>query len=111
MVFLWSLMPSFSNFHFNFNEQAFVSFLNSITLSLIRIGVSFGFVFGLVDFGSKPASPHLLYSVSHLSRLLWLWGQTLIASFNLISLLLMGSIHLNLSSLIVFAIFIHIFPS
>src|SRR3990170_4319464 len=97
---------SFSSRHFSFLAHNLVSFLSSMILSLIRIGVSFGWLFGLVDCGSSPASPCSRYPASHLSRLLWLCGHTLATSFNLTSLLQMGSTHLNLSSLIVFGMFI-----
>jgi len=73
--------------HFNFKAHFLVSFLNSIILSFIRMGVSFGLLFGLVDFGSNPASSCFFSKASHLSKLLWLYGQTLAASFSLIYLL------------------------
>ena len=105
-----TIKPSFANLQCNFRAQSLVSFLFVITLSLIQIGVSFGLVFGMVAFGSKVSSPSLLYAESHLSRLLLLCGHTLATSTNRISPLTIGITHLNLSSLIVCAIYIAIPP-
>src|SRR3989338_3730975 len=99
---------SFSNCHFNFKAHFLVFLRSSIILSLILIPVSFGWLLGLVDLGIRPSSPRLLYEAAHLSRLLWLCGHTLATSFSFNSLLMMGNTHLNLSSLIVFGILIHI---
>ena len=66
----------------------------------MRIGVSFGFVFGLVDFGSNPPSPYSLYAETHLSRLLLLCGHTFVTSINLTCFFAIGITHLNRSSFI-----------
>jgi hypothetical protein len=60
------------------------------------------------DFGINPTSPYLLYRDVHRSKLLWLCGHTLVTSLSFNSLFAIGKTHLNLSSLIVFGIFIHI---
>src|SRR3989338_2961500 len=59
--------PSFSICQCSFKAHFFVSILNSMICSLIRIGVSFSCVLRAVDFGSSPASPHCLYAATHLS--------------------------------------------
>ena len=69
--------PSFANLQCNFRAQSLVFFLFVITLSLIQIGVSSGLVLGIVALGSKAFSPPLLYTATHLSRLLLLCGHTL----------------------------------
>jgi len=102
--------PCLANLQCSFLAHNLVSFLSSIILSLILIGVSFGLVLGLVVFGSKPSSPASLYALHHLSRLLLEYGHTLTTSTNLTSFFTIGRIHLNLSSLIVLDILIHIYP-
>ena len=59
---------------------------------------------------SKAFSPPLLYTATHLSRLLLLCGHTLATSTNFTRFSAIGFTHLNLSSLIVFAILIAISP-
>jgi hypothetical protein len=102
--------PSFANLQCNFRAQSLVFFLFVITLCLIQIGVSSGLVFGIVALGSKALSPPLLYTATHLSRLLLLCGHTFATSTTRISSLSIGNTHLKRSSLIVFAILIAIFP-
>ena len=105
-----TIRPSFASLQCNFWAQSCVFFRFAITLSFTQIGVSFGLVFGMVTFGSKVSSPPLLSAESHLSRLRLLCGHTLATSTNRISPLTIGNTHLNLSSLIVCAIYIAISP-
>src|SRR3989344_8623384 len=104
------LIPSFSSCQCIFRAHFFVFFLILMTRSLSQIGVSTRYVLGSVDLGSRPASPHFLYSATHLSRLLLLYGHTLAESTNLTSLLIIGNTHLRRSSFIVFTIHIAISP-
>ena len=85
-----------------------VSFLNSITLSLIQIGVSWGEVLGWVDLGSKASIPPFLKAFNHLFKLLSLYGQTLTKLTIDTSLSNIGLIHLYLSSFMFFDILIDI---
>ena len=102
--------PSFANLKCNFRAQSLVFFLFVITLSLIQIGVSSGLVLGIVALGSKAFSPPLLYTATHLSRLLLLCGHTLDTFTNFTRFSAIGFTHLKRSSLIVFAILIAISP-
>ena len=102
--------PSFANLQCNFRAQSLVFFLFVITLSLIQIGVSSGLVLGIVALGSKAFSPPLLYTATHLSRLLLLCGHTLDTFTNFTRFSAIGFTHLKRSSLIVFAILIAISP-
>ena len=108
MVFLWIAMFSFSSCHLSFKAHFLVFFLSSMILSLTLISVSLGLVLGLVDFGTNPSSPCFLYAATQRSRLLLLCGHTLATSLSFSSLRTIGRTHLNLSSLIVVGIFIHI---
>ena len=108
IVLTGTIMFCFFNLQCSFLAHSFVSFLNSITLSLTRIGVSLGLVFGIVAFDSRPPSPFSRYNLHHLSKLLLLCGHIFAASTSFTYLLIIRRIHLNLSSLIVFAIFIAI---
>src|SRR3989344_9332680 len=103
-------MPSLARRHFSFNAQSFVSLRSAIIRSLIRIGVSPGLVLGRVDCGSRATSPLCMYADTHRSRERFPYKHTFVASASFISLLTMGSTHLSLSSLIVFAIHMLIPP-
>src|SRR3989344_886123 len=103
-------IPSFSSCQCIFSAHFFVFFLTSMILSLILIGVSIRYFFGSVDFGSSAHAPCFLYTDSHLSRLLSLYGHTLATSTNLTSPFHMGMIHLKRSSLIVLDIHMLISP-
>ena len=75
-----------------------------MTSSLIRIGVSLGEVFGLVDRGSRAFSPSHLYAASQRSTLRLPCGHTFITSLMLVRPSAMGTTQRNRSSLIVRAI-------
>lgn len=107
----WMKMPSSSKSHFIFKAHSSFLCRISIILSLILIGVSLGLLLGAVDLGSSPVSPCFLNAASHLSRLRLPYGHTFAASFSLIFPWLMGNTYLNLSSLIVFAMFIAMRPA
>jgi len=110
IVHTGTIRPSFANLQCNFRAQSLVFFLFVITLSLTQIGVSSGLVLGIVALGSKAFSPHLLYTATHLSRLLLLCGHTLDTFTNFTRFSAIGFTHLKRSSLIVFAILIAISP-
>jgi hypothetical protein len=57
IVLSFTFIPSFSSLQLSLFAQSLVSFLSSITLSLIRIEVSLGQVLGRVGLGTNPSSP------------------------------------------------------
>src|SRR3989344_8598268 len=79
----WITIPSFSRRQCSLRAQSFVFFLSAMIFSLSLMGVSFGFVLGLVEVGVSAANPPRWYAAIHRSRDRLLYGHTLMSASQL----------------------------